>query len=95
MPAMMARPMLACPPPGCFAAYAEAGADGFFIPGLTDKDLIAQITAAVTLPVNVMMMPPLKQVAELALLGAARISYGPGAYRKAMKDLQAAYAGIK
>lgn len=94
MPAMTARPMLACPPPGCFAAYAEAGADGFFIPGLTDTDLIAQITAAVILPVNV-MMPQLKQVAELAQLGAARISYGPGAYRKSMKDLQAAYAGIK
>jgi len=77
------------------AAYAEAGADGFFIPGLTDTDLIAQIAEAVTLPVNVMMMPPLKQVAELAQLGAARISYGPGAYRKSMKDLQAAYAGIK
>ncbi|MCV6586344.1 MAG: isocitrate lyase/phosphoenolpyruvate mutase family protein, partial [Marinibacterium sp.] len=37
------------------AAYADAGADGFFVPGLIDKEQIATITGATPLPVNVMM----------------------------------------
>src|SRR6185503_5413172 len=34
-------------------AYAEAGAHSFFVPGITDLDLIADICAASPLPVNV------------------------------------------
>ncbi|HSX62514.1 MAG TPA: isocitrate lyase/phosphoenolpyruvate mutase family protein, partial [Tahibacter sp.] len=36
-------------------AYAKAGADGVFVPGLVDAGLIAKIAAASPLPVNVMI----------------------------------------
>jgi len=35
-------------------AYASAGADGFFVPGLTNDTLIRQVCDAATLPVNIM-----------------------------------------
>lgn len=69
------------------AAYAEAGASGFFVPGLIDPSLIAEICAATALPVNVMAMPGAPSRATLAELGAARISHGPFPYRQAMADL--------
>ncbi|MEO1688971.1 MAG: isocitrate lyase/phosphoenolpyruvate mutase family protein, partial [Pseudomonadota bacterium] len=59
------------------AAYASAGAAGFFVPGLTDLALIARIARASPLPVNVMMMGDLT-LAQAAEAGAARASYGPG-----------------
>lgn len=69
------------------AAYAEAGADGFFVPGLSDPDLIRQVCAQTPLPVNVMMMGDLVSVDAAAPLGVARISFGPAPYRAAMGDL--------
>ncbi len=62
-------------------AYKTAGAAGFFVPGLMDADLLAQVCAAVGLPVNAMMLPgaPAKDV--MAVSGIARISHGPGPYR--------------
>lgn len=73
------------------AAYAEAGADGFFIPGLTDLSLIKQIVDAARLPVNVMMMGDLTSIAEVAKLGVSRASYGPAPYAMAQKDLVARF----
>ena len=35
-------------------AYAQAGASGFFVPGLVDLDLLARVCAEVPLPVNAM-----------------------------------------
>lgn len=61
-------------------AYAEAGADGFFVPGLTDTTLIARICEAAILPVNVMMTVDLEQVKAVAALGVSRISFGPLPY---------------
>ena len=61
-------------------AYAEAGADGFFVPGLTDTTLIARICKAAILPVNVMMTVDLEQVKAVAALGVSRISFGPLPY---------------
>ncbi len=69
------------------AAYADAGADGFFVPDLTDAELIGRICDKVSLPVNVMMRPDLPNRAALADLGVARISHGPGPYRDAMAAL--------
>lgn len=62
-------------------AYADAGANGFFVPGLTDPKLIERVCKAVPLPVNVMMKPGAPDAASLAQLGVARVSYGPGPYR--------------
>jgi 2-methylisocitrate lyase-like PEP mutase family enzyme len=74
-------------------AYTDAGASGFFVPGLMDVTLIAQVCAAVTLPVNVMHRPGLANTASLAKAGVARISHGPAPYRTAMSTLSEA-AGI-
>ncbi len=69
------------------AAYAEAGADGFFVPWLSNPDPISQICDAVSLPVNVMMRPGM-EVKAMAGLGVARISYGPGPYRAMIEWLK-------
>ena len=68
-------------------AFTEAGASGFFVPALVDPELIGRICEAATIPVNVMMMPGCPSRSELAELGVGRISYGPGPYRKMLKDL--------
>jgi 2-methylisocitrate lyase-like PEP mutase family enzyme len=71
-------------------AYAEAGADGLFAPGLADIGLISRLTAASPLPLNIMvgdLTPPLRTLAEN---GVARVSHGPGPYLIAMKRLEEA-----
>ena len=68
-------------------AYADAGADGLFAPGLVDATLIGRLVAAASLPINVMVgagTPPLGTLAEL---GVARVSHGPGPYSLAMQAL--------
>ena len=76
------------------AAYADAGASGFFVPGLVDPGLIGGVCKAVTLPVNVMMLSGAPSIAELAALGVARVSYGPGPYVEAMKTLASRFAEV-
>lgn len=63
-------------------AYAGAGADGFFAPGLADPGLIGRLCAAVDLPVNIIALPHVPPAPVLADLGVARISYGPVPYRR-------------
>jgi 2-methylisocitrate lyase-like PEP mutase family enzyme len=69
-------------------AYADAGASGFFVSGLTDAALIGRICEGAPLPVNVMVMNGVPANDELAKLGVARISYGALPYIRAMSDLQ-------
>ena len=57
-------------------AYAQAGADGIFVPMLDDPKEIAALTAALPLPLNVMVHPGSLSVPELAELGVARVSVG-------------------
>ncbi|MFT5868636.1 MAG: 2-methylisocitrate lyase-like PEP mutase family enzyme [Paracoccaceae bacterium] len=75
-------------------AYQEAGASGFFVPGLMNPDLIAQICQAVDLPINVMFKAGMAPVADLAACGVARISHGPGPYSAVMADLTARFAAL-
>ena len=72
------------------AAYADAGASGLFVPCIYKPEHIRSVCAATTLPVNVMMMPSLPPRTELAELGVARISHGPGPYRAAMQFVEQA-----
>lgn len=58
-------------------AYQDAGASGFFVPGLLDLDLIRQLTDRVELPVNIIRLPGAPSSKELASAGVGRISYGP------------------
>jgi len=70
------------------AAYAAAGADGFFAPGLADEALIARLAGAAPLPLNIMAMANTPSAAKLAQAGVARISHGPGPFRQAMTMLE-------
>jgi 2-methylisocitrate lyase-like PEP mutase family enzyme len=56
--------------------YAEHGAKGFFVPGVTRSEDIAAIARNVALPLNVMCMPDLPDFGTLATLGVRRISMG-------------------
>nr|MBA2250275.1 isocitrate lyase/phosphoenolpyruvate mutase family protein [Chitinophagaceae bacterium] len=56
--------------------YQDAGADGIFVPFITDKDAIKKITSATALPVNVLCMPDLSFIETLAECGVRRISMG-------------------
>ncbi len=58
--------------------YREAGADGFFLPGVVDPAEIRQVVAAVPLPLNVLVRAGLPRVSELTALGVRRISAGSG-----------------
>jgi methylisocitrate lyase len=71
-------------------AYAEAGADGLFAPGLKNLTLIARLAEASPLPVNIMVDDATPSVRALAEHGVARVSYGPRPYLEAMKALEQA-----
>src|SRR5690348_17610383 len=58
-----------CALPICAAAYAEAGADSLFVPGLLDLAVLATLTSKVSLPVNVMAGPGAPDVATLRAAG--------------------------
>ncbi len=75
-------------------AYGEAGADGFFAPGLVNPDLIAELCEHVTLPVNIMMMEGAPSIDTLASCGVGRISHGPGPYFAAMARLEQSYRDV-
>ncbi|WP_164660856.1 isocitrate lyase/phosphoenolpyruvate mutase family protein [Tropicibacter sp. Alg240-R139] len=65
-------------------AYAHAGADGLFVPGLVTPDLIGEFCAATSLPVNIMQTGLAPDHQSLADMGVARISHGPAPYLTAM-----------
>jgi 2-methylisocitrate lyase-like PEP mutase family enzyme len=56
--------------------YREAGADGLFVPVLSKPPEIRKIARNSALPLNVMAVPGLPKTAELAALGARRLSAG-------------------
>lgn len=56
-------------------AYAEAGADVLYAPGVSDLEEIRTLCAEVERPVNVLLLPGMS-VAALADAGVARISVG-------------------
>jgi 2-methylisocitrate lyase-like PEP mutase family enzyme len=67
--------------------YVKAGADGVFVPGVTDPDQIGRIVAAVPLPVNMLYSVAGPSIAELTALGVRRISTGSLLYRAALAGI--------
>jgi 2-methylisocitrate lyase-like PEP mutase family enzyme len=57
-------------------AFQEAGADVLYAPGVTAMADIRQVLGAVDRPVNVLAMPGVPPVAELAAAGVSRVSVG-------------------
>ena len=58
------------------ARYRAAGADGIFVPGLSAADDIRAIASQVGLPLNVLAVPGLPALPQLAALGVRRLSAG-------------------
>jgi 2-methylisocitrate lyase-like PEP mutase family enzyme len=71
-------------------AYAEAGASGFFVPGLADLRLLERVCKAVPLPVNFMAFPGAPAPKDVASTGVARISHGPFPHMLALKAFEEA-----
>lgn len=57
-------------------AYAQAGADVVYAPGLQRIEDIRAVVGAVAVPVNALARPGVPPVAELAAAGVARVSVG-------------------
>jgi 2-methylisocitrate lyase-like PEP mutase family enzyme len=64
-------------------AYAAAGADGVFVPGLSDIDSVRAVVARIALPLNLMKVPRLPSANECAEAGVKRISMGAGLFLQA------------
>jgi 2-methylisocitrate lyase-like PEP mutase family enzyme len=59
------------------AAYADAGADWLYAPGIQDPAHIEAVVAAVVpKPVNVLLVGRHMRVADVAALGVGRVSVG-------------------
>ncbi len=69
-------------------SYENAGADGIFVPCITNSADIKQVVNSTELPVNVMLMPNLPSVEELQSLGVKRVSMGPFAYQYVNKKTE-------
>jgi 2-methylisocitrate lyase-like PEP mutase family enzyme len=75
-------------------AYVRAGADGIFVPGLTDPGDIRAITGALSVPVNLLPVPG-KSIADLAELGVRRVSTGSLPYRATLAAAVGAAAAVR
>jgi 2-methylisocitrate lyase-like PEP mutase family enzyme len=71
-------------------AYLEAGADCIFVPGLWDLPTLERLVKEMGGPVSVIGGAGGPTLAELAKVGVARISYGPGPLGVAMAALSRA-----
>jgi 2-methylisocitrate lyase-like PEP mutase family enzyme len=77
-------------------AFAAAGADCLYAPGVRDKgDIQAMVRAVAPKPLNVLMMGPGPSVAELADLGVRRISVGGALARVAWEAVAKAAEQIR
>jgi 2-methylisocitrate lyase-like PEP mutase family enzyme len=74
-------------------AYAQAGADGVFVPGLPERD-IATLADAVPAPLNVLFTPG-TTLARLAELNVARVSTGSLLFRAALGAASSTAARIR
>lgn len=62
-------------------AYRDAGAQSLFVPGVKDKETIAQLVSGVRGPLNILATAGTPPLAELEKLGVARVSVGSGPMR--------------
>ncbi|MCF6225152.1 MAG: isocitrate lyase/phosphoenolpyruvate mutase family protein [Xanthomonadales bacterium] len=56
--------------------YVSSGADGIFVPGLSQAEEIKQLTATIKAPLNIMSLPSLVDTKGLKELGVKRFSLG-------------------
>ena len=70
--------------------YAQAGATGFFVPGLSDRTFITRLCENVSLPVNIMASSTNEDAESLKNLGVSRISFGPHPFLSHIKTFKQA-----
>jgi 2-methylisocitrate lyase-like PEP mutase family enzyme len=75
--------------------YKDAGAEGLFVTGVQDTDLIKAIVSAVSLPVNVVGVSSLSSVELLADCGVKRISMAGILYTAGYKKIEGLATAIK
>jgi 2-methylisocitrate lyase-like PEP mutase family enzyme len=75
-------------------AYSDAGADGIFVPGLTDLALIEKFAQLTPLPVNIMVTQGVPEIPDLARVGVRRVSLGPWPMMAAMRVIGQAAAAV-
>ncbi|MFG3253491.1 isocitrate lyase/phosphoenolpyruvate mutase family protein [Streptomyces sp. NPDC048172] len=76
------------------AAYAEAGADCLFVPGLLDLEALSALAAEGPLPVNAMAVPGGPDVAALRAAGVRRVSTGTALAQAAYGTVRRAAAEV-
>lgn len=72
--------------------YVSAGADGVFVPGAADGELIGRLAAAIPAPLNILAWPGAPDAAGLKALGVRRLSAGTGTFNIAFAALAKAAA---
>jgi 2-methylisocitrate lyase-like PEP mutase family enzyme len=75
-------------------SYQEAGANGIFVPCITEVNDIKAVVNGTDLPINVMCMPSLPNFGELRALGVRRISTGPFVYSYTAKRAKEAASAV-
>ncbi len=76
-------------------AYLDAGADGIFLPGLSDAKAIGEAVRAIGAPLNVLAGPRTPPAPALRELGVRRLSLGSGPIRATLGMLQAIAAELQ
>jgi len=93
---LLADPDALSPAIDKLVAFAEAGADCLYAPGVkTKEDIATMVRAVAPKPLNVLMWGPGLSVAELAGLGVRRISIGGALARVAWGAMLSAAEQIK
>jgi 2-methylisocitrate lyase-like PEP mutase family enzyme len=69
-------------------AFANAGADGVFVPGVMDAITIGKISVATRRPLNVLAGPQTPDRTVLQALGVRRVSVGSGPMRRTLGVLR-------
>ncbi|MEJ6004347.1 isocitrate lyase/phosphoenolpyruvate mutase family protein [Paucibacter sp. AS339] len=71
--------------------YREAGADGAFLPGLSDLEPLAPVAAfaaELQMPLNLMVLPNMPSIQALHAAGVQRFSVGPALFQACYGRLQ-------
>jgi 2-methylisocitrate lyase-like PEP mutase family enzyme len=74
--------------------YADAGADGLFVPGLTDLALIEKLVQLTPLPLNIMVTQGVPAIPDLTRAGVRRVSLGPWPMLAATRVIGQAAAAV-
>ncbi|TMR07521.1 isocitrate lyase/phosphoenolpyruvate mutase family protein [Actinomadura soli] len=75
-------------------AFADAGADGIFVPGIVDDADLRAVLVAAEVPLNVLFMPGKTEYERLARLGVHRVSTGSLLFRKALQAAVVTALGV-